>query len=205
MKVRTGQCAPGDAGAVERVSVEVRDLPGVPGYRVGSDGSVWTCKGGFGGRILTSTWRRMSTPITSIYPKVSICDGAGGKRDAHVHTLVLETFVGPCPPECDVARHLDGNPSNNALSNLRWGTFTENESDKVLHGTKARGEKIFGARLTEKAVTEIKGRVGAGATVEKIAEDYGVHVCTIYRVLNGKTWAWMGVASLAAETGDNAP
>jgi hypothetical protein len=34
-----------------------------------------------------------------------------------------------------VCRHLDGNPINNRLENLRWGTHKENKADAIKHGT----------------------------------------------------------------------
>ena len=51
-----------------------------------------------------------------------------------VHQLVLRAFVGECPAgmEC---RHLDGNPSNNKISNLKYGTRKENQADRRAHGT----------------------------------------------------------------------
>lgn len=64
------------------------------------------------------------------------------KRMYHkfVHRLVLEAFVGPCPAgmEC---RHLNGNPSDNRLENLAWGTKRENGYDRVLHGMNLNAEK----------------------------------------------------------------
>lgn len=52
----------------------------------------------------------------------------------YVHKVVLETFVGPCPSGLE-ALHRDGNPTNNQLGNLRWGTRGENILDAVRHGT----------------------------------------------------------------------
>ena len=51
----------------------------------------------------------------------------------YVHTLVLLAFVGerPAGMEC---LHKDGNPNNNRLDNLRWGTSSENNLDIVAHG-----------------------------------------------------------------------
>jgi len=46
----------------------------------------------------------------------------------------LETSVGPCP-EGHVTRHLNGDPTDNRLENLRWGTRSENQRDSVKHGT----------------------------------------------------------------------
>lgn len=58
----------------------------------------------------------------------------GNKKTFKVHRLVLEAFVGPCPEgmEC---RHLNGNPADNRLANLVWGSKSQNELDKVHHGT----------------------------------------------------------------------
>lgn len=38
-----------------------------------------------------------------------------------IHRLMLEAFVGPCPLNM-VSRHLDGNGTNNCLSNVIYGT-----------------------------------------------------------------------------------
>lgn len=51
-----------------------------------------------------------------------------------VHVCVLEAFVGPCPEGMET-RHLNGNPSDNRLDNLCWGTPKENGEDRIRHGT----------------------------------------------------------------------
>ena len=50
-----------------------------------------------------------------------------------IHRLVLEAFVGECPEGMET-RHLDGDPTNNQLSNLSWGTSQENKWDTVAMG-----------------------------------------------------------------------
>lgn len=50
-----------------------------------------------------------------------------------VHQLVLEAFVGPRPDGLWVL-HRDGNPSNNHVRNLYFGTPSENQYDRVRHG-----------------------------------------------------------------------
>ena len=57
-----------------------------------------------------------------------------------VHRLVLEAFVGP-PREGEECRHLDGNPKNNHLTNLRWGSRRENSLDRTRHGTDRNASK----------------------------------------------------------------
>lgn len=58
----------------------------------------------------------------------------GRERTRHVHALVMEAFVGPRPAGIEV-RHLDGDPTNAALTNLAYGTSAENKLDQVRHGT----------------------------------------------------------------------
>lgn len=52
-----------------------------------------------------------------------------------VPVLVLEAFVGPRPSHKHVAMHLDNNKLNNNLSNLKWGTDSENVRHSVLSKT----------------------------------------------------------------------
>ena len=54
---------------------------------------------------------------------VSVAIGKGNSRV--VHQLVLEAFVGPCPKNCE-SLHLNHNPADNRLANLRYGTRSEN-------------------------------------------------------------------------------
>lgn len=74
------------------------------------------------------------------YVRYTLGNGAGRVRYVYAHTLVLEAFVGPCPPglEC---RHKDGNELNNFLGNLSWGTRSENTRDQLIHGTHSFANK----------------------------------------------------------------
>jgi hypothetical protein len=51
-----------------------------------------------------------------------------------VHRLVAEAFIGPRPKGADI-RHADGTRTNNQLTNLSYGTRSENIYDSVEHGT----------------------------------------------------------------------
>src|SRR4051794_38431819 len=105
-----------------------------PGYCVGDDGSVWSCvKWSRKGLIKYGEWRQLKPhPQSRGHCTVEL----GRDNIRFIHRLVLEAFVGPCPDglEC---RHLDGDPGNNLLSNLKWGTRLENFQDSVKHGTAA--------------------------------------------------------------------
>lgn len=53
----------------------------------------------------------------------------GGKSTHQVHRLVMRAFVGECPDGYEVD-HVDWNPKNNRLSNLRYLPAEENNSRK---------------------------------------------------------------------------
>lgn len=55
-------------------------------------------------------------------------------RTVKVHILVLEAFDKP-RPEGMVTRHLNGDSHDNKITNLVWGTVSENNIDRVIHGT----------------------------------------------------------------------
>lgn len=57
-----------------------------------------------------------------------------------IHQLVTLAFIGP-PPLDEEVRHLDGNAHNNHISNLAYGTHSENLQDAVRHGTHYQASK----------------------------------------------------------------
>lgn len=78
-------------------------------------------------------------PDRSGYPHVNLWKD--GKPESHyVHHLVLAAHVGPCPDGME-RRHLDGDPGNSALSNLAYGTSSENNLDQVRHGRHPNASK----------------------------------------------------------------
>jgi hypothetical protein len=101
----------------------------------------------------------------------------------YVHALVLLTFVGP-KPTSDVrieCRHLDGNPANNHVHNLKWGTVQENRKDRQrLHEV-----GVFSASQ----VRDIKIRLRENSQIKVLAAEYGVDRHTISNIKNGKTYA----------------
>lgn len=72
---------------------------------------------------------------------LSFCLSKFGRQvDERLHALVLLAFVGP-RPEGKQRRHRDGDQLNNTLANLTYGTKSENELDRVRHGTHNNSSK----------------------------------------------------------------
>lgn len=101
-----------------------------------------------------------------------------------VHQLVLEAFVGPRPENCEV-RHLDGDPSNNRLDNLAWGTKAENQADKIRHGTILYGTANPASKLTEADVLAIRA---SNKRQVDLARIYGVSQPIISAIRLRKIW-----------------
>lgn len=110
----------------------------------------------------------------------------GRRRYLRFHVAVLETFVGP-RGGYHGCRHLDGNPKNNRLDNLVWGSAQDNSNDQISHGTRRRGEKQA-SKLTKEDVLEMRRRALSGEVVEKFAEEYGVSAGYARSVVNGSKW-----------------
>lgn len=114
-----------------------------------------------------------------------------GSRDARstqfVHRLVLLAFKG-VPEKGQLTRHLDGDRLKNALSNLCWGTQTDNMQDAEGHGTAVKGSRVGTAKLTEGEVGEIKRSLAAGASQKHLATVFRVSVWTVRQIANGAAW-----------------
>lgn len=104
-----------------------------------------------------------------------------------VHTLVAKTFLGPPPPGSQV-RHLNGIRTDNRLRNLIWGTPSENQMDRVIHGTSNRGEQHPNKKLTTKEILEIRH---SNNSVRTLAARYKVSKSTVKDILSRRTWAWL--------------
>jgi len=172
--------------------VEYRDIDGHPGYQVGNDGSVWRT------RNLRTGKTRKEVHFTindKGYRRVCLTRPGGKRQWWFSHRLVLWAFVGPCPRNCET-RHLDGNPANNAVDNLAWGTRQENLEDKKRHGTyfgrgRAFGEKNGSAKLTENIVREIRKMHADGIRRKDIAAAFRIHRSTVLDVTTGRYWGWV--------------
>lgn len=170
-----------------------KDIPGYEGrYQVSTRGRVKTLarkvlRGGF--------WRNKQEKLKegrvndAGYVAVTLFKGDKGKTFL-VHTLVLLTFIGPCPEGMECRHFPDSTRTNNNVENLSWGTRKENYADKKFHGTWQQGSRIGTSKLTEEEVAEIKMLLKERRLSQvKIAERYGVTHRVIGRILHEQSWA----------------
>lgn len=173
---------------------QIKDIQDFPGYRIDTNGDVWSCwkrnykKGVTGSSsFLSHQWSKrkpfinMGREVTSLYKN---------KKQYHKfnHRLVLEAFIGKCPNSME-ACHNNGNASDNRLENLRWDTPKNNHADKLRHGTHNRGEQNKQAKLTVEDVRLIKDlRKDSNLSQKRIGKIFGVCQSAISSILIGKNW-----------------
>jgi hypothetical protein len=116
-----------------------RSIRGFPAYGVDADGRVWRLRSSGAWRPV-AVWDSPAGHGRGTYPRVQLWH-QGSRKNAYVHVLVARAFPEVCGLEFDgaVVRHLDGNQSNPRASNLRFGTWGENEADKSWHAEHGRG------------------------------------------------------------------
>lgn len=67
------------------------------------------------------------------YVVVNVRDLGGVYTNRLLHRLILETFVGPCPPGMQCC-HYNDIKTDNRLENLRWDTPEANMRDALRNG-----------------------------------------------------------------------
>lgn len=178
-------------------SVVFKLITGCTGYALGSDGSVVSSR--VMGRRSTDgsirigcLWRPVKcNQRKDGYTSVNIPYDDGKYRTRTVHRLILEAFVGPCPPGCE-ACHANGVRNDNRLVNLRWDTRSANREDARHHGTLSVGTDRHNCKLEPEKVALIRSLREQGSSYAEIARTFSVHPGTIRDVVTLQTWKHVG-------------
>ncbi len=182
--------------------IEYRDVFGFPGYCVGDDGSVWSCRAWVPGKprrqcgITGSRWRQLKPRRLRKYHSVALFDVVGNRVTRYVAHLVLETFVGPRPANMEACHDPDPDPANNALMNLRWDSKAANAQDRerwrAMNNIAApknfacRGDKNPKATLTDEQVHDIRRQFAIGVPQYELRRRLGVPSSTMSMICTRK-------------------
>ena len=180
---------------------EWRVIPGLDGYEASSLGRIRSMD------VMTEHVRKIGPHFRfrrgrirqvhlapAGYPQVGICHGRDcvtGKKircNFAVHRLVCLAFHGEPPTELHEVAHNNGVRSDNRPENLRWASRSENFSDKLIHGTHARGTRNPSVKLTDEKVREIRQMITDGVGTTNIAKQFGVAKGSIEHIRTRRNW-----------------
>jgi hypothetical protein len=166
---------------------EWKDVNGYKGlYKISNHGDVFSCRYG----------KLMSPGRVRQYNRLALCKN-GIRKNYLVHRLVLLNFIGMPPKNKPEAMHLDGNPQNNYIGNLQWGSHIENM--KMDHGNNHsfEGEKNENSKLTIAQVKHIRAVYNHRATCqwgrEKLAKLYNISTQQVSRIAHQSKGGWQHV------------
>jgi len=112
---------------VDKPSCEFKVLDKYPHYEIYEDGTIW------------SNHTRSNKPLVPRdqdgYKRVELTE-SGKPVTQLLHRLVATAFLDR-PDGCNYVNHLDNNPSNNHVSNLKWCTQSENMLRAHKNGNKS--------------------------------------------------------------------
>jgi hypothetical protein len=111
-------------------------------------------------------------------------------KNLSLHRLVCMAY-NLNPLDLPQVNHIDGNKHNNHYTNLEWCTNKENSNHAWNTGLKslethACGEKSGQSKLTKADVYYIRNTIDK--SYKELAEKFNVHIETIKRVYNNKSW-----------------
>lgn len=108
----------------------------------------------------------------------------------YVSRLVCEHTHGPAP-DLDAA-HSCGCGRDGCVTrrHLSWKTRTENETDKLEHGTHNRGERHGMSKLTDADVRQIRALRGY-LPQHAIGGMFGISRVAVCEIHTGKKWGWL--------------
>ena len=144
------------------------------------------------GEIYTEIYQRFlsKTLDRDGYQKVCLVSTDNKRHRYSVHRLVLENFYPVANMHQLQVNHIDGDKTNNALSNLEWCTCQDNITHAVRNNLRHSqiGEKNNGAKVSEQDVLNmIDMYLNQGINGVAISRLYGLsddYFGTIKRKLN---------------------
>jgi hypothetical protein len=153
-------------------SPDLKPLLSFPGYFSSPDGAVYSTRQGKLRRLSPGTDRRG-------YRFVVLRDRRGRWRYQRIHRLCYMAHRRRLR-RGEVVRHLDNNPANNAITNLRAGSQRTNMLQACREGR-------FGRKLDHARVARMR-RLARRKSRKELAAEFQVSVATVGDVLARRTW-----------------
>lgn len=168
----------------DQITEKWKIVPNFPSYRISTSGNLET-RSRRGSKTYSESWRPVKLHDSRYgYLSVTLYNHPI-KRYVAIHRLMGEVFLKkPISTEKLVVRHLDGVRHHNEISNLAWGTYSENSKDMVRHGHFKNNCVRNLSELDVKIIRLLKGRLKQ----RTIAKYFCVSATTISNVIKDKAY-----------------
>ena len=87
------------------------------------------------GIVINKNGHVMRTAVSNSGYLRTVLETDNGRKNESIHRLVAQTFI-PNPDNLPIVMHLDNDPLNNHVSNLQWGTQSDNIRQAFNDGRK---------------------------------------------------------------------
>lgn len=131
------------------------------------------------GRIKNVKNGKILTPVKNSrgYMHYVFCQN-GVKKGFNIHRLVAIYFI-ENPFNLPYVNHIDGDKTNNNISNLEWCTAKENDTHARLNGLKSQNKPIKATNISSEEVIVFD-------SIGEASSFLGINKGTIHKVLSGK-------------------
>lgn len=161
----------------------MKQIEDFDGYFITTDGKVFSTR-------KSKIPKQLSTKPDKITGYIFVMFNINGKTYRKtVHRLVAKAFI-PNPDNKPQVNHIDGNKSNNDISNLEWNTREENMQHAYKTGLNAGVESanMYSAKLTNETCRELIKLLFDGLSNEEIGEKFNLHSRYVSLIRGKKRW-----------------
>ena len=138
-----------------------------------------------------SPFKRMTH--SSGYHQVQLKFKDGKLKKCYLHRIVAYHFLDN-PDNLPEVNHIDGDKTNNHVSNLEWCTRKGNAQHALKSGLLSektflpKGESNKNSKLNEDDVLDIRWLYSEGVSMARLAKEWCLDASTIHHVVKYKTW-----------------
>ena len=149
-----------------------------PNYDIRPDGTIYTLITRTGKRSAKGEWRKLSNDSKNgEYIRVKY-----DYRDLYLHRVIAQKFIGDLNGL--EVNHKDGNPANNAASNLELVTRAENQ----IHAFRKLNREPGRRKLDQNTADLIRVKIRHGFSLHALAKEFGVSLPTLRNIRSNKIW-----------------